>query len=165
MWNLEKNLLPAEASVSSKPTDGSAYLKEESSPENETACSKGKSLIKQLKEDLEESNDEISEASLPELESSSSEDDSTSLSARGRSESQDGLFSWHVQDFEFEHDWHESYILISKSEAQGFVPPARRLTDHEVETIPFVVSETEYLNSQTLIIRCDGDHNTVSLGR
>ena len=53
--------------------------------------------------------------------------------------------SWYVQDLQMDYEWLNSYFLSTEFEAQHLVPPARTLTEKEVRTIPYVVSECEYL--------------------
>ena len=78
-----------------------------------------------------------------------------------RSSDQSTVCSWYVQDLQMDYESHRSSVLTTELEAQRLVPPARRLSENEVRTIPYVVSECEYLIQNQLMIRCSGDHNAL----
>ena len=121
-----------------------------------------------------DTNSNGSRASLPSLQSTSDSDVSHGRSpvteslppTPPRRQSESGPYdhstvcSWHVQDLRVDHEWHNPYFLGTDFEAQRLVPPARKLTEQEVRTIPYVVSESEYLIQQKFIDKCTGDHNT-----
>ena len=58
-----------------------------------------------------------------------------------RSCDQTTVCSWYVQDLQMDYEWHNSYVPSTELEAQHLVPPARRLTEKKVRTIPYVLSE------------------------
>ena len=69
------------------------------------------------------------------------------------------MCSWYVQDLHIHYKWHNSYGIFTKADAQRVVPPAKELTEQEARTIPYVITESEYLIQQALISRCNGERN------
>ena len=69
------------------------------------------------------------------------------------------VYSWYEQDLRIDYWWHKSCGMLTEVDAQRLVPPARKLTEQETRTIPYVVIETQYLIQQGLINCCEGENN------
>ena len=121
---------------------------------------------------LHTANSSGSQPSLPSLKSSSEADNALQYGKRNaesppatpprpksKAEPNDHpiVCTWYVQDLHIDYEWHNSYGIVTEADTQCMVPPAKKLTEQEARTIPYVITESEYLIQQGLITGCDGE--------